>query len=206
MAIWSKHKFFTLSKGYWGRSKNCWRIAIRRVFKALQYAYRDRRVRRREMKKGWIRTINAGVREHDVNYSRFIYGLNRSNVILDRKILADLVQNEPYSFKAIVDEVKSQVKLSPLTRAPLSYDQAIEQNLLQHGPYQFTKQKDKDLRYATLKDKNQPDWFLFNHEDFPKVYKDILREDRKKTMSVKEMKKIPFSAYDELPSDPDDDF
>ena len=56
MAIWSRDKFFKLSKGYWGRSKNCWRISMRRVFKALQYTYRDRKVRRREVKKGWIRT------------------------------------------------------------------------------------------------------------------------------------------------------
>lgn len=206
MAIWSRHKFFSLSKGYWGRSKNCWRIAMRRVFKALQYTYRDRKVRRREVKKGWIRTINAGVREHDVNYSRFVYGLNRSNIILDRKILADLIQNEPYSFKAIVDEVKTQVKLPSLPKSSVSFDDAIDQKLLAHGPYQFTKGKNKEFRYASMKNKDAPDWFLFNHEDFPAVYKDVLREDRKKAMSAKDMKKIPFSAYDDLPSDPDDDF
>lgn len=179
---------------------------MRRVFKALQYTYRDRKVRRREVKKGWIRTINAGVREHDVNYSRFVYGLNRSNIILDRKILADLIQNEPYSFKAIVDEVKTQVKLPSLPKSSVSFDDAIDQKLLAHGPYQFTKGKNKEFRYASMKNKDAPDWFLFNHEDFPAVYKDVLREDRKKAMSAKDMKKIPFSAYDDLPSDPDDDF
>src|SRR5690349_18720999 len=115
MAIWARHKVFQLSKGYYGRSKNCFRISIRRLFKALQYQYKSRRLRRREVRTDWIRSINAGVRDLDINYSRFIYGLNRSNMVLDRKILANLAQYEPYSFKAVVDEVRTQVKL-PLIR------------------------------------------------------------------------------------------
>lgn len=206
MAIWSKHKVFSISKGYWGRSKNCWRIALRRVFKAMQYAYRDRRVRRRAVKQGWIRTLNAGVREHNINYSRFVYGLNRSNIKLDRKILADLVQNEPYSFKAVLDEIKIQVPIPALGKPTMAYDQAINDKLLSHGPYTMSRGKDKDLKYASLADKKQPDWFLFEHEEFPKVYIDKIREDKLKGMPLKEMKKIPFSAYDDLPSDPDDEY
>jgi hypothetical protein len=151
--------------------------------------------------------LNAGVREHDINYSRFIYGLNRSNIVLDRKILADLVQNEPYSFKAVVDEIKTQIPIPSMVKPiHMKFDQAVDQKLLTHGSYQFEKTKSKDFKYASLRDKKTPDWFLFEHENFPKVYTDILREDREKNMTAKEMKKIPFSAYDELPSDPDDEF
>ena len=108
MGNFSRSKVLKLAKGFKGRSNSCYSIAIRKVHKALQYQYRDRRVKKRLMRRDWIETLSAASREHGFNYSRFIMCLNRSNVCLDRKILADLAINEPYSFKAVVDEVKRQ--------------------------------------------------------------------------------------------------
>ncbi len=105
MANFSRRKVFRLSKGFTGRSNNCFGLALRKVHRALQYAYRDRKVKKRIVRRDWIQSINAAVREHGVNYSRFQCGLTRSNIQLDRKILADLAANEPFSFKAIVEEV-----------------------------------------------------------------------------------------------------
>ena len=95
------------SKGYRGRSKNCFRIAIRRVEKAWQYAYRDRRVKHREWRKLWIQRIQAGVRQYGFRYSAFIPALNRSNIQLNRKVLAEMAANEPFAFKSVVDTVKA---------------------------------------------------------------------------------------------------
>lgn len=90
MANFARKKVFRLSKGFTGRSNNCFGLALRKVYKALQYAYRDRKVKKRIIRRTWIHSINAAVREHGVNYSRFQCGLTRSNIQLDRKILADL--------------------------------------------------------------------------------------------------------------------
>ena len=108
MATFSRQKYRKLAKGFRGRAKNCIRIMAPKVEKSLQYQYISRKLRARDMRKEWIQQINGGTREHSVSYSRFIYGLNNSNINLDRKILANLAINEPYSFKAIVDEVKIQ--------------------------------------------------------------------------------------------------
>ena len=160
MALWSRQKVFALSKGYYGRSKNCFRIAIRRVFKALQYQYRDRKVRRRVARTDNIRSINAGLNDLNLNYSRFIYGLNRSNIQLDRKILSNLVQYEPYSFKAVVDEIKSQVTFPNTKPAEkITYQQALQSNLLHYGPYSAQKAKDIEFRIARLKNPSEPDWY-----------------------------------------------
>ena len=99
-------KIFKLAKGFRGRAKNTIRIARNRVEKALQYAYRDRMAKKRDFRGLWIQQINAGVREHGIGYSEFISGLKDENIQLNRKMLADLAQNEPYSFKALVDVVK----------------------------------------------------------------------------------------------------
>ena len=96
-------KVLKLAKGFRGRSKNNFRLAIRRVQKGLQYAYRDRRQKKREVRKLWIQQVNAGVRAYGTTYSEFIHGLKVSNIELDRKVLADLAANEPYSFKSVVD-------------------------------------------------------------------------------------------------------
>jgi len=164
MAIWSRHKVFSLAKGYYKRSNNCFRIAIRRVFKALQYEYRDRRIRRRQVRTNWIQNINAGVKEHGLMYSRFIYGLNRSNIHLDRKILADLCKNEPYSFKAVVDEIKIQNNFTfPIQkRQPImNYDEAIELQLLKYGKYVPKTEIDREYKFAsaTPGTKDEDDWF-----------------------------------------------
>ena len=101
-----KHKkFVKLAKGYRGRT-NCFRIAVQRVEKAWQYAFRDRKVKKREMRKSWIRTINAGSREHGVAYNRLICGLRTADIDLNRKVLADLAMNHPEAFKAVVDKIK----------------------------------------------------------------------------------------------------
>jgi large subunit ribosomal protein L20 len=99
-------KLLKLAKGYRGRSKNCYRIALQRVEKALQYAYRDRRTRKRDFRALWIQRINAGVREHGLTYSRFVNGLTKAGIDIDRKVLADLAVREPIAFKAIVDQAQ----------------------------------------------------------------------------------------------------
>lgn len=102
-----KHKrVIKLSKGFRGRANRCFRVAIRRLEKSWQYAYRDRKVKKREFRKLWIQRLNAGVRQQGLSYSRFIEMEGRSGVKLDRKILSELAMYEPFSFKAVVDVVK----------------------------------------------------------------------------------------------------
>jgi large subunit ribosomal protein L20 len=91
------------AKGYRGRSKNCYTIAIRRVEKAWQYAYRDRRRKKREWRKLWIMKTQAGCRQYGYRYSAFVPALAQANITLNRKVLAELAANEPFAFKAIVD-------------------------------------------------------------------------------------------------------
>jgi len=97
-------------KGQWGRRKNTIRIARQAMEKAMQYAYRDRRARKREFRSLWIQRINAGVREQGLTYSRFIDGLNKSKIKLDRKVLADLAYNNPEAFKSLVKKVQLSIK------------------------------------------------------------------------------------------------
>lgn len=102
-----KNKILKLAKGYRGRNKNCPRIAVERVEKAQQYSYRDRKVRKRNFRSLWIVRINAAVREFGMKYSEFIKKLNKANILLNRKILADLAVNKPLVFKTIVEKVKN---------------------------------------------------------------------------------------------------
>lgn len=104
MAI--RDKIFRAAKGFRGRAKNCAKIARNCVEKAWQYAYRDRRTKKRDARSLWITRINAATREHGVRYGEFIHTLGAENVCVDRKILAELAVNEPHSFKALVDRVK----------------------------------------------------------------------------------------------------
>jgi large subunit ribosomal protein L20 len=99
-------KILKMAKGYRGRSNNCFRIAIERVEKGLQYAYRDRRARKRDFRGLWIQRINAAVREHGMVYSEFINGLKKSGVEVDRKILSELAVNNSESFAHIVEQAK----------------------------------------------------------------------------------------------------
>ncbi len=121
MANWSRAKVFRLAKGFTGRSKNCFGLALRKVFKKLTYAYRDRKVKKRLMRRNWIHSINAAAREHGVSYSRLQCGLTRSNIEVDRKILADLAVHEPFSFKAVVEEVNKQTDLVAMMKAAPKY-------------------------------------------------------------------------------------
>ena len=102
-------KVLSLARGFRGRNKNNYRISLEKVEKALQYAYRDRRVRKRQFRALWIQRINAAVRAHDeaLTYSRFINGLNNAGIVVDRKVLADLAVNEPEAFGAIVEKAKA---------------------------------------------------------------------------------------------------
>ena len=104
----AKHKkVIKAAKGYYGRRKNTIRIAKQAVEKANQYAYRDRRVRKRNFRALWIQRINAGVREFGMTYSRFIDGLAKAGIEVDRKVLADLAVKEPEAFKALADKAKA---------------------------------------------------------------------------------------------------
>ena len=102
-------KILALAKGYRGRRKNVYRVAKQAVMKAGQYAYRDRRTRKRVFRALWIARINAGARSHGVTYSRFIAGLKKLSIELDRKVLADMAVNDPAAFGSIVDKVKAQL-------------------------------------------------------------------------------------------------
>lgn len=100
-------KVLAQAKGYTQRRKSVFRVAKQAVMKAGQYAYRDRRQRKRVFRSLWIARINAAVREHDLSYSAFISGLRRAAIDLDRKVLADMAVLDKPAFAAIVDRVKS---------------------------------------------------------------------------------------------------
>src|ERR1700759_5598023 len=101
-------KILALAKGFRGRRKNVYRVAKQAVMKAGQYAYRDRRTRKRVFRSLWIARINAAARSHGVTYSRFIAGLKKAQIDLDRKVLSDMAINDPAAFGAIVAKVKAQ--------------------------------------------------------------------------------------------------
>ena len=104
----AKHKkVLKTVKGQWGRRKNTIRVARQAMEKAMQYAYRDRRNKKREFKSLWIQRINAGVRAEGLTYSKFINGLNKSGIKLDRKILAEIAYDNPEAFKTIVKKAQS---------------------------------------------------------------------------------------------------
>ena len=100
-------KVLKASKGFVGRSSTNYRIALERLEKSLQYAYRDRRQKKRDFRGLWIQRINAAVREQGLTYSRFIAGLKATGIDLDRKILAALAYDDPVTFAAVVDQVKA---------------------------------------------------------------------------------------------------
>ncbi|MCH2548334.1 MAG: 50S ribosomal protein L20 [Alphaproteobacteria bacterium] len=99
-------KLIDKAKGYRGRSKNCYRIATERVEKALQYAYRDRRNKKRNFRALWIQRINAGCRQHGMVYSQFMAGLKHAGLDLDRKVLSELAISEPAAFKSLVESAQ----------------------------------------------------------------------------------------------------
>lgn len=99
-------KVIKMAKGYRGRAKSCFRTAIQRVEKGLQYAYRDRKVKKRTFRALWIQRINAAARQHDMTYSTFMNGVKKAGIEIDRKIMAELAVNEAEAFAAIVAEAK----------------------------------------------------------------------------------------------------
>jgi large subunit ribosomal protein L20 len=150
MAGFSKQKYFRLAKGFYGRSKNCLKLTIPRVEKSLQKAYIGRKLRPRTMRRNWIISISAATRDLNLPYSRFISSLNNSNVNLNRKILSDLAINEPYSFKAVFDEINVQTERLPQPR--ISVESLIRKNLitaaqLEREAYNPLPQKGIKVRY-----------------------------------------------------------
>ena len=104
----AKHKkVLRRAKGFYGRRKNVFRIAVQAVDRSMQYAYRDRRNRKRDFRGLWIQRINAGVRMHGITYSQFMNGLKKATIEIDRKVLAELAVNQPEFFKALVEKAQS---------------------------------------------------------------------------------------------------
>ena len=102
-------KILKLAKGFRGRRKNVFRIAKQAVMKAGQYAYRDRRTRKRVFRQLWIARINAAARASGVTYSKFMAGLKKAQIEIDRKVLADMAVHDPAAFSSIVEKVKAQL-------------------------------------------------------------------------------------------------
>lgn len=101
-----RKKILKLAKGYFGARSKVYTVAKNAVEKALQYAYRDRKAKKRAFRRLWITRINAASRMHGLSYSKFIHALDKNNVNLNRKVLADLAMNHPDAFKAVVDKIK----------------------------------------------------------------------------------------------------
>ena len=101
-----RKKILKLAKGYFGRRKNVWTVAKNAVEKAMLYAYRDRKTKKRNFRSLWIARINAGARLHGMSYSQFMGKIKSNKIELNRKVLADLATNNPHAFKAIVDQLK----------------------------------------------------------------------------------------------------
>tara|TARA_B100001013_G_C24307897_1_gene323498 strand:+ start:210 stop:563 length:354 start_codon:yes stop_codon:yes gene_type:complete len=100
-------KILKKAKGYYGRKKNVYRVAVQSVERSMQYAYRDRRNKKRDFRGLWIQRINAGVREYGMTYAKFINGLKKLHIDIDRKILAYIAVNQPKTFKALVEKAQS---------------------------------------------------------------------------------------------------
>ena len=110
-------KILNLAKGYRGRGSTAYRVAIEKVEKALRYAYRDRRNRKRDFRALWIQRINAGAREHGLTYSQFMHGIKLAGLELDRKVLSDIAVREPEAFQAIVETARTALGAPPVESA-----------------------------------------------------------------------------------------
>jgi len=103
-------KVIKAAKGYYGRRKNCFRVATQAVDKARQYAYRDRKVKKREFRSLWIVRINAAAHENGLSYSRFMHGLSLAGVELDRKVLADIAVRDAEGFAKLAETARAQIQ------------------------------------------------------------------------------------------------
>ncbi|EXL09155.1 50S ribosomal protein L20 [Aquamicrobium defluvii] len=117
-------KVLKAAKGFYGRRKNTIRIAKQAVEKSLQYAYRDRKARKRNFRALWIQRINAAVREHGLTYGRFIDGLNKAGIEIDRKVLSDMAIHEPQAFAALVAKSKTALEYLKDT-TPNAFESAV---------------------------------------------------------------------------------
>jgi large subunit ribosomal protein L20 len=121
----AKHKkVLKAAKGFYGRRKNTIRIAKQAVEKSLQYAYRDRKVRKRNFRALWVQRINAAVREHGLTYARFIDGLNKAGIEIDRKVLSDMAIHEPQAFATLVAQAKTALEYLKDT-TPNAFESAV---------------------------------------------------------------------------------
>jgi large subunit ribosomal protein L20 len=107
-----RKKVLKSAKGYYGRAKKCIRVGRERTEKGMQYAYRDRRAKKRDFRGLWIQRINAGVRQHGLVYSQFMGGLIKAGIAVDRKVLSELAISEPEAFKALCEQAKAALKKS----------------------------------------------------------------------------------------------
>jgi large subunit ribosomal protein L20 len=125
VAAHAKHKkVLKAAKGFYGRRKNTIRIAKQAVEKSLQYAYRDRKARKRNFRALWVQRINAAVREHGLTYARFIDGLNKAGIEIDRKVLSDMAIHEPQAFAALVGKAKVSLEYLKNT-TPNAFESAV---------------------------------------------------------------------------------
>lgn len=121
----AKHKkVLKAAKGFYGRRKNTIRIAKQAVEKSLQYAYRDRKAKKRNFRALWVQRINAAVREHGLTYARFIDGINKAGIEIDRKVLSDMAIHEPAAFAAIVAQAKTALEYLKDT-TPNAFESAV---------------------------------------------------------------------------------
>ena len=121
----AKHKkVLQAAKGFYGRRKNTIRIAKQAVEKSLQYAYRDRKARKRNFRALWVQRINAATREHGLTYGRFIDGLNKAGIEIDRKVLSDMAIHEPQAFAALVAKAKGALEYLKNT-TPNAFESAV---------------------------------------------------------------------------------
>lgn len=121
----AKHKkVLKAAKGFYGRRKNTIRIAKQAVEKSMQYAFRDRKVKKRNFRALWVQRINAGVREHGLTYARFIDGLNKAGIEIDRKVLSDMAIHEPQAFAALVAQAKTALEYLKNT-TPNAFESAV---------------------------------------------------------------------------------
>jgi len=135
-------KVLKAAKGYYGARSRVYRVAFQAVIKAGQYAYRDRRQRKRQFRQLWIARINAAARQNGLSYSKFINGLKKASVEIDRKILADIAVFDKVAFAALVEKAKSALLLKK--------KEMKNRSKTRHRPFFFNPQKKKKTRYSKL--------------------------------------------------------